>query len=66
MPVGPVASPTKKNHCCPEVGIGGTIVYSREFDFDSCPIACVVGKFHLTNGQKTRDQITSDRRSKRA
>ena len=24
------------------------------------------GKFHLTDGQNTRDQITSDRRSKRA
>ena len=27
---------------------------------------CALRKFHVTNGQNTRDQVTSDRRSKRA
>lgn len=40
-------------------GDGGTIVYSGEFDFDSCPIACVVGGTVISVSKVLADELRS-------
>ena len=44
----------------------GTIQASDQRSKHSCSNAGALRKFHVTDGQNVRDQITNDRRYKRA
>ena len=44
----------------------GYRVWATTIEGQNALLQRCVGKFHVTNGQNKRDQITSDRRSKRA
>ena len=46
-----------KTHCCPEVGMEGLLF--TQGDFDSCPIACVVGGIVISVSKVLAEELWS-------